>query len=395
MYFCGLSAAFARKAIFQKPVSLRNSWKRFWERFCDLTGWKIIDSYILRKFLGSVFYAILLLMSIIIVFDLSENIQRFMSKSIPMKEIITGYYLNFIPYFINLFIPLFTFISVIWFTSKLSSNNEIISILGNGVNFHRFLVPYFAGALIIIVVSLVLANFIVPHTNENLNEFKYKYFGKQAISTTDLHIKNSANSYLYVQRWDRAKEIGYDFTYEEFEDSRIRLKISAKVARYDPDSRKWVLRQYLRRECADGRETVTTGDEMDTTFNVLPRNFSQDVFIAETMSYKELRDFIKEEKLRGSNLVSHYQIERHKRIANSVGIFIMTFLGLSVSSRKNQRGVGVHIFVGMGLAFTFIFLQQVSTVFSVSGGLPPVLGTWIPNIIFLIITILTLKMAQK
>lgn len=385
MYLCSLIC----------KMSLKNAWKRLGERFCDLTGWKIIDSYILRKFLGSVVYAILLLMAIIIVFDLSENIQRFMNKNIPVGEIISGYYLNFIPYFINLFIPLFTFISVIWFTSKLSSNNEIISILGNGVNFYRFLVPYFAGAMIIMLISLVMANFIVPHTNENLNEFKYKYFGKQAISTTDLHIKNSANSYLYVQRWDRENDLGYDFSYEEFDDSKIRLKIKAQMAAFDPKSQKWVLRHYLRREFINDREIVTTGHQMDTTFNVLPRNFSQDVFIAETMSYKELRSFIKEEKMRGSNLVSHFQIEQHKRIANSIGIFIMTFLGLSVSSRKNQRGVGVHIFMGMGLAFTFIFLQQVSTVFSVSGGLPPVLGTWIPNIIFLFITILSLKMAQK
>lgn len=376
-------------------MSIKNAWKQLGERFCDLTGWKIIDTYILRKFLGSVVYAILLLMAIIVVFDLSENIQRFMSKNIPVNEIITGYYLNFIPYFINLFIPLFTFISVIWFTSKLSSNNEIISILGNGVNFFRFLVPYFAGAMIIMIISLIMANFIVPHTNENLNEFKYKYFGKQAISTTDLHIKNSANSYLYVQRWDRDNDLGYDFTYEEFDDSKIRLKIKAQMAAYDQKSKKWVLRYYLRREMVNDSEIVTSGKQMDTVFNVLPRNFSQDVFIAETMSYKELRSFIKEEKMRGSNLVSHFQIEQHKRIANSIGIFIMTFLGLSVSSRKNQRGVGVHIFMGMGLAFTFIFLQQVSTVFSVSGGLPPVLGTWIPNIIFLFITVLSLKMAQK
>lgn len=376
-------------------MSLKSNWKRLGERFCDLTGWKIIDSYILRKFLGSVVYSILLLMTIIIVFDLSENIQRFMSKNIPVNEIITGYYLNFIPYFINLFIPLFTFISVIWFTSKLSSNNEIISILGNGVSFYRFLVPYFVGAVIIMLVSLIMANFIVPHTNNNLNEFKYKYFGKQAVSTTDLHIKNSANSYLYVQRWDRENNVGYDFTYEEFDDSKIRLKIKAQMASYDLENNKWVLRSYLRREIVDGNEIVTSGNQMDTTFNVLPRNFSQDVFIAETMSYSELRSFIAEEKARGSNLVSHFQIEQHKRVANSIGIFIMSFLGLSVSSRKTQRGVGVHVFIGMGLAFTFIFLQQVSTVFSVSGGLPPVLGTWIPNIIFLFITVLSLKMAQK
>lgn len=365
------------------------------DQFRDKTGWKIIDAYILRKFLGSVVFAIALLMTIIIVFDLSENIQRFMGKSIPVSEIIVGYYLNFIPYFINLFIPLFTFISVIWFTSKLSSNNEIISILDNGVSFYRFLVPYLAGAVIIMLISLVMANFIVPHTNANLNEFKYKYFGKQAISNTNLHIKNSKNSYLYVERWDRSRNEGYYFTYEEFEDNCIKMKIQSQSITYDENEGKWTLKNYTKRNIAGEQEIVTTGKQMDTVFNVLPRNFNQDVFVSETMSYKELKNFIAEEKARGSNLVAHYQIERNKRVSNSLGIIIMTFLGLSVSSRKNQRGVGVHIFMGMGLAFTFIFLQQVSTVFSVSGGLSPVLGTWIPNIIFLGITILMLKFAQK
>ena len=155
----------------------QNIFERLRDGFRSLTGWKIIDSYILRKFLGSLVFSILLLMTIIIVFDVSENIQRFMGKGIPVKEIITGYYLNFIPYFINLFIPLFTFISVIWFTSKMSSRNEIISILGNGVSYNRFLVPYGVGAVIIVLLSLILSNFIVPHTNAKLNEFKFRNFG--------------------------------------------------------------------------------------------------------------------------------------------------------------------------------------------------------------------------
>jgi lipopolysaccharide export system permease protein len=370
-------------------------WHRLHERFCDLTGWKIIDSYLLRKFLGSVVYAIVLLMTIIIIFDLSENIQRFMSKAIPVKEIITGYYFNFIPYFINLFIPLFTFISVIWFTSKLSSHNEIISILDNGISFYRFMVPYFVGALIIMILSLVMANFIVPHTNARLNDFKYTYFGKQSVSSYNLHVKNSGNSYIYVERWSRNENAGFDFTYEEFGSTSLNKKITARKAQYDPSNGRWVLYNYTSRTIIDDVEGVVTGERMDTVFNVQPRNFSQDVFISETMSYKQLRTFIADAKVRGSNLVAHYQIEQHKRIANSVGIFIMTFLGLSVSSRKNRRGVGVHIFVGMGFAFSFIFLQQVSTVFSVSGGLPPVLGVWIPNIIFIFITILSLHTAQK
>ena len=370
--------------------------KEFNERVREKIGWKIIDGYLLRKMLGTVVFAITLLMTIVIVFDVSENIQRFMSHNISAKEVIVGYYFNFVPYFINLFIPLFTFISVIWFTSKLSSRNEIISIFDNGISFNRMLVPYITGAVIIMLVSLVLANFVVPKTNGKLNDFKYQYFGRKSIAATYLHIKNSKNSYVFVERWDKMEEMGYNFTYEEFDNNAIRLKISAQTIDYSEEKKMWQLHRFTRREITpDKEEIITQGAEFDTVLNILPRNLYQDAFVSETMSYRELRQFIREEKLRGSSLLANYQIEQHKRLANPLGILIMTLLGVSVSCRKSTRGVGVHVFIGMGLAFSFIFLQQVSTVFSVSGGLPPVLGTWFPNIIFLIITIVMLRLTPK
>lgn len=366
------------------------------EHFREKTGWKIIDGYLFRKMLGTVVFAISLLMVIVVVFDVSENIQRFISHNIPAKTVITDYYFNFIPYFINLFIPLFTFISVIWFTSKLSSRNEIISIFDNGISFNRMLVPYVTGALVIMILSLVLANFIVPNTNKKLNDFKYQYFGRKYIATTYLHVKNSKNSYVFVERWDKMEAIGYNFTYEEFDSSSMKLKISAQTIDFDESTQQWRMHKYTKRVITpEGTELFFQGEEFDTTLNIHPRNLYQDAFVSETMSYKELRRFIKEEKLRGSALLANYQIEQHKRLANPVGILIMTLLGVSVSCRKSTRGVGVHVFIGMGLAFTFIFLQQISTVFSVSGGLPPILGTWFPNIIFLVITIIMLKMTPK
>lgn len=374
---------------FAKLKEIRNN-------FREKIGWKIIDGYLLKKMLGSVVFAISLLMTIVIVFDLSENIQKFIAHEVPVKDVITGYYLNFIPYFINLFIPLFTFISVIWFTSKLSSHNEIISIFDNGISFHRMMVPYIIGALIIMIFSLVLANFIVPNTNKKLNDFKYNYFGRMKSMTTYLHIKNSNNSYVFVERWDKTEEIGYNFTYEEFHDNSIKKKISAQTMTYDYNTGKWSLSKFVKREfMADGKEIITTGEQLDTTLNIQPLSLYQDAMVSETMSYRELRNFIKDEKKRGSTLLANYQIEQNKRLANPLGIFIMSLLGLSVSCRKSTRGVGVHIFFGMGLAFTFIFLQQVSTVFSVSGGMSPILGTWFPNIIFIIITIVMLKLTPK
>lgn len=377
-------------------MNVINRIKELNERFREKIGWKILDSYLLKKMLGTVVFAISLLMTIVVVFDVSENIQRFMSHNIPAKEVIIGYYLNFIPYFINLFIPLFTFISVIWFTSKLSSRNEIISIFDNGISFNRMLVPYVVGAVFIMLLSLVLANFIVPTTNGKLNDFKYQYFGRRNVATTYLHIKNSKNSYIFVERWDKLEETGYNFTYEEFDNNAIRLKISAQTIDYNEDKKVWQLHRFIRRVITpDHEEVITQGDQFDTVLNILPRNLYQDAFVSETMSYRELRQFIREERMRGSSLLANYQIEQHKRLANPMGILIMTLLGVSVSCRKSTRGVGVHVFIGMGLAFSFIFLQQISTVFSVSGGLPPVLGTWFPNIIFLIITIVMLRMTPK
>ena len=376
-------------------MNLINRIKDFNERIREKIGWKIIDSYLLKKMLGTVVFAITLLMTVVVVFDMSENIQRFRSHDVPWKEVITGYYLNFIPYFINLFIPLFTFISVIWFTSKLSTRNEIISIFDNGISFNRMLVPYVTGAAIIMILSLTLANFIVPTTNRKLNDFKYQYFGRRATSTY-LHIKNSKNSYIFVERWDKVEGIGYNFTYEEFDQNRIRKKISAQNIEFNEETQQWQLHHYTKREITpENEELIFRGEDMDTVLNIEPLNLYQDAMVSETMSYRELRRFIREERMRGSSLLANYQIEQHKRLANPVGILIMTLLGVSVSCRKTTRGVGVHIFIGIGLAFTFIFLQQISTVFSVSGGLHPVFGTWLPNIIFAIITVVLLKLTPK
>ena len=377
-------------------MNLINRIKEFNERVREKIGWKIIDSYLLWKMLGTVVFAITLLMTVVVVFDMSENIQRFMSHNVPWKEVITGYYFNFIPYFINLFIPLFTFISVIWFTSKLSTRNEIISIFDNGISFNRMLVPYVTGAVIIMILSLILANFIVPTTNRKMNEFKYQYFGRRSGTSTYLHIKNSKNSYIFVERWDKMEGTGYNFTYEEFDNNHISKKISAQSITFDEDTQLWQLHRYTKREItAENEEIISRGEDLDTMLNIKPLNLYQDAVVSETMSYRELRSFIREERMRGSSLLANYQIEQHKRLANPVGILIMTLLGLSVSCRKTTRGVGVHIFIGIGLVFTFIFLQQISTVFSVSGGLPPVLGTWLPNIIFTVITGVLLKMTPK
>ena len=357
--------------------------------------WNILDSYILKKFLGSVTYSIMLLMTIIVVVDITENLQRFLDNNAPMSAVITGYYLNFIPYFINLFIPLFTFISVIWFTSKLSSQNEIVAILNGGVSFYRMLVPYFAGALIVASCALVLANFIVPKTNKGMYKFKETYMDHQALARLNIHIKNSSNSYIYLERWTVAEKVGYQFTYEVLGDAAMEYKLSAQRVVYNEDTENWTLYGGTERRMVDDKEYFSTFIQKDTVFNLTPRDLNQDAFISETMSTPELNRFIKEEKAKGSTLVDQYVIEQQRRLANPFGTIIMTIFAVCVSSRKTRRGVGVHIFIGMGLAFSFVFFQQISTVFSVQGNMPPGLGTWIPNILCLILCVILLRSTPK
>ena len=357
--------------------------------------WRTLDSYILKKFLGSFFYSIALLMAVIIIFDISENIQRFLDNDVPFFRIIFGYYCNFIPFFISLFTPLFTFISVIWFTSQLSQRNEFVAILSGGINFYRLIVPYFTGALIIAVLTFFMSNFVIPHTNARLNDFKNTYFYHHHFSYSNIHIKNSSNTYIYIQRWDQAENIGDMFTYEELGKDAISYKLSAGTISYQVDSGRWILNDYVKRTVSEGKESVITGRQMDTVLNITPQNLNKNVAAIAEMTDKDLRKVIKEEKEKNSSFVKYYQMEKSKRLANSLGSIIMTLLGLSVASRKTHRGVGVHLFIGMGMAFSFIFLQQVSDVFAISGGISPSLGAFIPNLIFLIICICMLRFTQK
>lgn len=365
------------------------------KKWRDDLRWRLLDTYILKQFLGSFVYSITLLMAIIVVFDISENIQRFIDNNVPFGTIVISYYGNFIPYIINLFIPLFTFISVIWFSSRLSQRNEFVAILSSGINFYRLLLPYIVGALIIAIFAIGMANFVIPNTNRGLTNFKQEYFWKRSVSKSNIHLKNSSDSYIYVERWNKEEMDGVRFTYEELALQYTKKKISAKTFHYDNEIKKWVLNDYVIRTIQDGEEFVVSGNRMDTVLNIIPRDLDRDESIIGTMDYATMRRYIREEKEKGSAFLKYYQKEQHKRLSNPLGTIIMTLLGFSVASRKTHRGVGVHLFIGMGMAFSFIFLQQVSDVFAVSGTIPPALGAWIPNIIFLIICIFMLKFTQK
>ena len=334
-------------------------------------------------------------MVVIIVFDFAENVSKFMDYKISWIDVIFKYYLNWIPPFFNLFIPLFTFISTIWFTSKLSSNNEIVAILSGGTNFYRMLVPYLAGALCIALFAIFMANVIVPRANANFQEFQSNFMSKYTKTTSNFHVRNSANSYIYIDRWNVGENRGYMFCYDEMGDTFVKYRLTAQEIRYDDSLKMWQLLNFSKRITHHTGEQLYSGTVMDTAFNITPLDLSQDEKACQVMTFRDILQYIREDKEKGGGMAKFYIIEANKRIANALGTIIMTLLGLSVASRKNRRGLGVHLFFGIALVFIFVFLQQVSTVFSIYGGFSPALGAWMPNIIYAFVCFVMIRTCQK
>ena len=357
---------------------------------------KKLDLYIIRKFLGTFFYAIALLAVIIIIFDISEKIDDFLEKKPPLSAIIFQYYANFIPYFINLFSALFTFIAVIFFTSKMAANTEIIAILNSGVSFKRMLRPYMIAALFLALISFGLTNFIIPKTSKNMQNFQKIYLKSQkSNSESNIHMQISPGVFAYVESFDVKSQKGFRFSLEKFNDSSMSEKLSSDKIQWDSISGLWTLENWSKRIIKDKGEILTRGTTMDTLLNMKPGDFAIDVDDAMYMDYRELRDFIEMEKLRGSSNLLQFQIEKHKRIAFPFATIVLTLIGVSLSSRKVRGGVGFNLGVGITICFAFIMFMQVTTVFATFGNLPPAVAVWIPNFLFGILALWLIRIAPK
>jgi len=343
--------------------------------------YRTIDIYISKKFLGTFFYAIALILSIAIVFDISENLDEFLSKDIPGKVIVTDYYMNFIPYFANLFSPLFTFIAVIYFTSKMAYNTEIIAILSSGVSYPRLMRPYLVSAFVLAAFSFVLGNYVIPPANKTLNEFRSNYIdNNRVITERNIHRQIEPGIYIYMQSFN-SSNVGYRFTIERFDGARLVEKLSADNIRWDDETQKWVINNYWKRIIHDDHEEFEKGYRIDTTLNMLPENFKMSKNEMETFTTPALRSEIKLMKMRGVNTIE-WEIERHKRVAGPFSAFILTIIGAGLASRKIKGGLGFHLGLGLLLSFSYILFMQVSTVFAVSGSAPPLLAVWIPNLFY-------------
>lgn len=357
---------------------------------------KLLDYYIIKKFLGTFFYAITLLIVIVIIFDISENIDEFLEKEAPLSEIIFSYYLNFVPYFINLFVYLFTFISVIFFTSKLASNTEIVAMLSGGVSYYRFLRPYFISAIFLAAMSFYLGNFLIPSTNIKRREFKDRYMENlDQDKDRNIHLKIGPQTYVYLENFNSETNTGIKFSLEKFDGNKLIYKMMGDRLRWDSLASKWTIDNYFIRGIGDLEESIVRGRTMDTTLNLLPSDLYVKKEDFEEMNYFELRDRIEYEELKGSEKVKIYAVEKHKRIAAPFATIILTLIGVTLSSRKMRGGIGMHLGLGILITFTYILFMQVTMVFSTLGNLSPFLAAWIPNIVFAVLGLGLLRTAQK
>jgi len=358
---------------------------------------KIIDIYIIKKFLGTFFFSIALLSVIIIVFDLSEKIDDFLEKQATLKGIVFDYYLNFIPFFVNMFSYLFTFIAVIFFTSKMAQNTEVIAILSSGISFRRFLFPYMLSAGFLAVLSFYMSNFMIPHTNKVMWEFE-KTFIKDPIKNENMniHMQISPGEFVYVESYNSFTATGQKFSLEKFTpDGTLVYKLNSDRISWDSVSGRWSIRNYYFRKITGDKEFISKGLQMDTLINLRPEEFTLVADDIKTMNYFELNEFIAKEELKGSPNIPKYLLEKYKRYAFPFATIILTLIGVSLSSRKVRGGIGMHLGIGIGLTFTYILFMQVSNVFATFGNVSPLLATWIPNIIFGVLSIFMIRMAPK
>ncbi len=332
------------------------------------------------------------------VFDLTEKIDNFFEKGAPLDAIVFDYYKNFVPYFANLFTPLFVFIAVIFFTSKMAYQTEIIAILSSGVSFRRLMFPYFLGAAIIGVFSFVLSGYIIPPANQTRLNFEATYV-KDAKETGlgNLHMQIEPGVFVYLGKYYSFREAGDHFNMEKYDGKQIISKLSARNIKYDTATGKWNLKRYLIRDFTNGIEqNITKGKELDTLIpNMKPSDFKEERKYFETMTNPELNRYIEEQTARGVGNLEEFYIEKYKRVASPFSAFILTLIGVSLASRKVRGGMGLHIGVGIALSFSYILFMTVSTTFAINGSMNPLLAVWIPNFVFALIAVFLYLRAPK
>ena len=362
-------------------------------------GLKRLDWYIIRKFVGTYIFAILLIISISIVFDFNENMAKFANNHAPWRAIIFDYYANFVPYFANLFSPLFVFIAVIFFTSKLAGNSEIIAMLASGTSFHRLMRPYMLSAALIAGINFYLGAYVIPGGNIVRQNFETLYKNKKKqTSASNVALQVGPGIVASIQQYDNNAKRGYGFALYKFEQKKLVSQMTANVIQYDTisDSRyHWKATNYKIRTLKGLREKIETGAEIDTMIMMEPMDLVYSKGQQEQFTSPELLRYISKQQERGSTNVVQYEVEYHKRIATSFASFILTIIGASLSARKRKGGMGLALGIGLALSFAYILLQTVSATFAIQADMPPMLAAWLPNILYVFIAYFCYRQAPN
>ena len=374
-------------------------WFRWLRWINPLHYLKRIDSYLIKKFIGTYIYSIILIISISIVFDINENLARFSVNNAPLRAIVFDYYANFIPYYANLFSPLFVFIAVIFFTSKLAGNSEIIAMLAAGMSFKRLMRPYMISAALIAGVNFYLGAYVIPKGNIVRQNFEVLYKNaKKNLSATNVQLMVAPGVIAYMQQYDDRTRTGYGFSLDKFENKKLVSHMTASIIRYDSisDTRyHWKAQNYKIRTLKGLREEIKSGAVIDTLIMMEPMDLVYSKGQQETLTSPDLKRYIAKQIDRGSGNVTQYEVEYHKRIATSFASFILTVIGASLSSRKRKGGMGLYLGIGLALSFAYILLQTVSSTFAVNADLSPMLAAWVPNLLYVIIAYFCYKQAPS
>ena len=359
----------------------------------------IIDKYILKRYLSTFVVMLLLFIPIGIVIDVSEKVNRMLQNKVPFGEI-AMYYLNFVIYFANLLFPLFLFLSVIWFTSKLANNTGMIAILSSGISFMRFLRPYLIGATVVSVFALLMGFFIVPKASEGFNNFRYMYLkgnGQNKMrQTTDVYRQVNDSTFIYVQNFNPNNQTAFNFTLEQFnKDNTLNQKIIANRIKWNQKDSTYTMYNYTKRKVGVDSDIIQTLVKKDTTFTFELEDLTPTVYVAETLTLGDLNKFIDKERERGSANINTYLVVLYKKYSIPVSAFILTIIAVAVSAMKRRGGMGMNLAIGIGLAFAFVFFDKIFGVMAEKSSIPPLLAVWIPNIAFGILAIYLLRNARR
>ncbi|QIP14335.1 YjgP/YjgQ family permease [Spirosoma aureum] len=347
---------------------------------------KLLDWYILKRFLQTYLFVVMVIVLIVVMIDYTEKVDNFHKTKAPGSEILLNYYLNFIPYWANYISPLMVFIATVFLTSRLAARTEIIAILSSGVSFIRLLFPYVLGASVLAVLTYFMVNYVIPKANKTRIAFEIKYINDAfTYSHRNVHIKIAPNTYAYLESYNNLSNTGYKFTLERVEGNELKQKLTADHIEWDAKKKKWGVYDYKIRTINGLQETLTPGTRLDTTLNLKPDDFSSDFNLYETLTRPQLNSQIDLLTSRGSDGVETYLLEKYSRDTRPFAIIILTVIGVIMSARKSRRGVGWQVALGFFLAFTYLLFFMLAKGIAESGNLNPIVAVWLPNAIFTLI----------